>query len=55
MNFPGFPANPFGSTGPKLQAIHTYWVAVKELHLSYHNGGTLLLGIYAYTHCGNLI
>ena len=30
-----------------------YWVAVKELKLSYHIGETLLVTIY--THYGNLI
>ena len=33
--------------------IRVYWVAVKELKLSYHIGETLLFTIY--THYGNLI
>ena len=30
-----------------------YWVAVKEINLSYYVGGTILITIY--THYGNLI
>ena len=32
-----------------------YWVAVKELKLSYYIGETLLFTIYIYIHYGNLI
>ena len=32
-----------------------YWVAVKELKLSYHNPKTMLFTIYAYYGNGNLI
>ena len=32
-----------------------YWVAVKEIHLSYYIGEALLFTIYVYTRYGNLI
>ena len=38
--------------GPKL-SLKLYWVAVKELKLSYYIGETLLFTIF--THYGNLI
>ena len=31
-----------------------YWVAVKELKLSYPNSKTTLFAIYPHSHCGNL-
>ena len=37
----------------KLPIVDTFWVAVKELNLSYYIGETLLFTIY--THYGNLI
>ena len=39
----------------KLTSTRVYWVAVKELKLSYYIGKTLLFTIYIYTHYGNLI
>ena len=39
------------STGTTVQIL--FWVAVKELKLSYHIGETLLFT--TYTHYGNLI
>ena len=36
-----------------LRSCRYYWVAVKELNLSYYIGETLLFTIY--THCGNSI
>ena len=44
-----------GATG--FIGLGAYWVAVKELKLSYYIGETLLftMYIYIYTHYGNLI
>ena len=38
-----------------LPGCRFYWVAVKELKLSYNIGETLLFAIYIYTHYANLI
>ena len=45
----------FAARHPLALVICTlvYWVAVKELKLSYYIGGTILIAIY--THYGNLI
>ena len=39
--------------GFRVEGVGPYWVAVKELKLSYYIAGTLLFTIY--THYGNLI
>ena len=35
--------------------VSTFWVAVKELSLSYENKESPLFTIYTHTHYGNLI
>ena len=42
-----------GRKVPRVKGSGFYWVAVKELTLSYYIGETLLLTLY--THYGNLI
>ena len=59
--------DPFGSQSRRLAEqlqreskwlgldMWCFWVAVKELKLSYYIGETLLFTIYIYTHYGNSI
>ena len=40
---------------PSSKQSPYYWVAVKELKLSYYIGETLLFTIYTHSHYGHLI
>ena len=46
-------SKPIGSATSPYECLPQFWVAVKELNLSYYIGETLLFIIY--THYGNLI